>query len=248
MDRLNDRVSFVIPAHNEAPTIAAVVQAAADAVPGAEVLVVDDGSHDDTARHAAEAGAAVLRLETNVGKGAAMRRGIEAARGDVLVFIDADGQDNPYETVLLLEALEGDVDLVLGSRFLGQFRDGAITRLNLLGTKFITLTVRALFGTTITDPLAGFRVIRRQAIERIGLQANGYDIEVDMVLRVVKTGGVVREVGASRSRREHGSSDLASFRDGVRIFRRILQVRLERGPTTTVPETAAIALRDAESS
>ncbi len=231
MDRMSPSVSVVIPAHNEEPTIASVIGLVYDAMPGAEVLVVDDGSTDGTQTAAAEAGALVVRLPVNLGKGAAVRRGLEASTGDVIVLIDADGQDNPYEIPLLVGAFGGDVDLVLGSRFLGQFRPGAITRLNLLGTRLITMTVRLLFGHAISDPLAGFRAISRRALQSIELRATGYDIEVDMVLRVVRAGGRVAEVPASRSPRRHGSSDLSSFRDGLRIVRRIVQVRFERQPT-----------------
>ncbi|HEU4573136.1 MAG TPA: glycosyltransferase family 2 protein [Candidatus Limnocylindrales bacterium] len=232
--RSEPTVSVVIPAHDEAPTIESVVRSVADAVPDAEILVVDDGSSDATASIAQAAGAAVLRLPVNVGKGAAVRQGIDASTGDVVVLIDADGQDNPYEIPLLVGAFEGDVDLVLGSRFLGQFRPGAITRLNYLGTKLITWTVDVLFGQPITDPLAGFRAIRRSALERIDLRARGYDIEVDMVLRVIRAGGRVVEVPASRSARRHGSSDLSSIRDGLLILRRILSVRFERRPSTAL--------------
>jgi glycosyltransferase involved in cell wall biosynthesis len=244
MDRVvanGGSVSVVIPAHNEAPTIESVVLSVADAVPGAEILVVDDGSRDDTAAVAEAAGATVLRLPVNVGKGAAVREGMEASSGDIIVLIDADGQDNPYEIPLLVGAFRGDVDLVLGSRFLGQFRPGAITRLNYLGTKFITWTVDVLFGQPITDPLAGFRAIRRAALQRIDLRARGYDIEVDMVLRVIKAGGRVVEVPASRAPRGHGESDLNSFRDGLLILRRILSVRFERRPSTTLAGAAPAA-------
>ena len=131
MDRVMPSVSIVIPAHNEQPTIERVVRSSAAAIPGAEVIVVDDGSTDGTHEAAADAGARVIRLDPNQGKGAALRRGIAAAKGDILVFIDGDGQDSPFEIPLLVGAFEPDVDLVLGSRFLGNFRPGAITQKNL---------------------------------------------------------------------------------------------------------------------
>lgn len=242
MDRVRASVSVIIPAHNEEPSIGHVVRSVADAVPDAEIVVVDDGSDDATSRSAADAGARVVRLDPNRGKGAAMRRGVDASTGDVLVFIDGDGQDNPYEIPLLVGAVAGEVDLVLGSRFLGTFRPGAITRLNYAGTKFITLAVRVLFGAGITDPLAGFRAIRRSAWDAIDLQANGYDVEVDMVARVLRAGGVVREMPASRAPRSHGESGLSSFRDGFRILRRIVQVRFEQQPAVT-PAHAVVEAR-----
>jgi glycosyltransferase involved in cell wall biosynthesis len=231
-------VSIVIPAHDERPTIEAVVGACVGAIPGAEVIVVDDGSTDETAEAAAGAGARVIRLDPNQGKGAALRRGIQAATGEILVFIDGDGQDNPLEIPVLVGAFEPDVDLVLGSRFLGDFRPGAITRLNLTGTRFINFLVNQMFGCRVTDALAGFRAVRRSILERVELKAEGYDIEVDLLLRVLRAGGRVVEVPASRSARPFGASDLSSFRDGIRIARRIFQVRFEAMPSTQVPRQA----------
>jgi glycosyltransferase involved in cell wall biosynthesis len=230
MDGVTPSVSIVIPAHNERPTINRVVHASVDAIPGAEVIVVDDGSTDNTHKAAARAGARVIRLDPNQGKGAALRRGIQAASGEILVFIDGDGQDSPSEIPLLIGAFEPDVDLVLGSRFLGNFRPGAITRLNLAGTQFITFLVNHMYGCRVSDPLAGFRAVRRSIFERIELKAQGYDIEVDLLLRVLRAGGRVVEVPASRSPRPFGTSDLSSFRDGIRIARRIFQVRFEGMP------------------
>ena len=231
-------VSIVIPAHNERPTIERVVRSSRDAMPGAEIIVVDDGSTDDTYEAAAGAGARVIRLDPNQGKGAALRRGIQAATGEILVFIDGDGQDSPFEIPLLIGAFEPDVDLVLGSRFLGNFRPGAITRMNLAGTRLITFLVNRMFDCRVTDPLAGFRAVRRSSLERIELKAQGYDIEVDLLLRVLRAGGRVVEVPASRSPRPFGASDLSSFRDGIRIARRIVQVRFEALPAGQRPGEA----------
>jgi glycosyltransferase involved in cell wall biosynthesis len=230
MDGVMLSVSIVIPAHNEGPTIERIVRSSFDAIPGAEVIVVDDGSTDDTHEVAAGSGARVIRLDPNQGKGAALQRGIEAASGEILVFIDGDGQDSPSEIPVLVGAFEPDVDLVLGSRFLGNFRPGAITRMNLAGTRFITFLVNQMFGCRITDPLAGFRAVRKSILDRVELKAQGYDIEVDLLLRVLRAGGRVVEVPASRAPRPFGASDLSSFRDGIRIARRIFQVRFEAIP------------------
>jgi hypothetical protein len=95
--------------------------------------------------------------------------------------------------------------------------------MNLAGTRFITFLVNRMFGCRVTDPLAGFRAVRKSILERVELKAQGYDIEVDLLLRVLRAGGRVVEVPASRAPRPFGASDLSSFRDGIRIARRIFR-------------------------
>jgi glycosyltransferase involved in cell wall biosynthesis len=231
MHRLAETVSVVIPAHNEESTIEWVVaQVRRHAPAGTEILVVDDGSTDATSARAAAGGAEVLRLEPNRGKGIALREGVGRASGEILVFIDADGQDDPAEIPAMLAALRPEVDLVLGSRFIGRFKDGAITRLNWFGTRCIGLFAHLLFRCRVTDPCAGFRAVRRSALEAVELKAGGYDIEVDVVYRILRAGGRVVEVPAVRSPRASGRTGLSSLRDGWCIVRRMIQIRLERPP------------------
>jgi glycosyltransferase involved in cell wall biosynthesis len=242
---LKPSVSVVIPAHNEEPTIADVVRACAANTPGLlEIIVVDDGSSDNTAARAGAAGADVLRLEQNRGKGFALQRGIDRARGEILLFIDADGQDDPTEIPLLLAAFKPGIDLVLGSRFMGHFRPGAITRMNYLGTRFITGSVNVLFGIHVTDPLAGFRAVRASVFDTVRLEAKGYDIEVDVLLRVVRNGGGVAEVPASRSPRPFGASGLSNIKDGSLILRRALQIRFAHIPRVAPAPVAPVTVSE----
>jgi dolichol-phosphate mannosyltransferase len=219
-------VSVLVAAYNEAPVIGAVVRAALRAVPSGEVLVVDDGSTDGTDRAATDAGARVLRLGANGGKGSAVRRGLNEVSGEVVVLIDGDGQDDPTEIPRLLEALRPDVDLVVGSRFLGQFEPGAITPVNRWGNCFLTAVINRLFSTSLTDTQAGFKVCRAATLRGLKLRANRFDIEVDLLLGVLRAGGRVVEVPVRRAPRQHGESRLNSLRDGARILRRIVALRL----------------------
>jgi glycosyltransferase involved in cell wall biosynthesis len=224
---LNGSVSVVLAAHNEAVTIGDLVRSIRQHTPNlAEIIVVDDGSSDGTDVLARDAGATVFRLLPNRGKGVAIRHGIEKASGDVVVLLDADGQDDPAEIPLLLNALVPGTDLVIGSRFLGTFAPNSITRINRVGNRFLTEVLNLLHGTRVTDTQAGFKAVRRTALERTRLRATRFNIEVELLLQVVRTGGRVAEVGVSRSPRVHGQSRLHAVKDGTIILRTIVEQRL----------------------
>jgi glycosyltransferase involved in cell wall biosynthesis len=223
-------ISVVVPAHEEHEAVGGVVAAVIESCPEAlEVLVVDDGSTDGTGEAAAKAGARVLRLSPNRGKGHALRAGIEAARGDVLVFIDADGQDDPREMPRLLAALEPGVDMVIGSRFAGTLLDGSITRLNYAGNHGLTWFFNRLHGTALTDTQAGFRVVRRSALRLHELRASRYEIETELTMHVLRGGGRIVEVPVTRDRRSGGASGFKVARDGLRILLRMVAGRLAPG-------------------
>jgi glycosyltransferase involved in cell wall biosynthesis len=219
--------TVILPAHDEAGTIEDVVRRCRTAVPGLlEVIVVDDGSTDGTGGLAERAGARVITLSPNRGKGIALRSGLAEARGDVIVLLDADGQDAPEDIPLLLEALTDGVTMVVGSRFLGTFDLGAITLINRAGNRALTEVLNALYGMRLTDTQAGFRAFHRRFLDGIRLSATRYDIEVDLLLSAVESGGSVLEVPVRRMARTYGSTDLGSFRDGARILSRIVRRRL----------------------
>jgi len=157
-----------------------------------------------------------------------VRVGIEEAVGEVVVLIDADGQDDPSELPNLLAALGPGVDMVIGSRFLGTFEPGAITRLNWFGSQMLLKVLNLLFRAQITDPFAGFRAVRRRAVATCTLRAERYDIEVDLLLAILSAGGRVAEVPVRRMPRVHGASGLDSTIDGTRILWRILDRRLDQ--------------------
>lgn len=218
--------TVVVAAYNEAPVIGAVVRGACQALPDGEVLVVDDGSTDDTSGVAQAAGARVVRLPANAGKGVAVRRGLAEARAAVIVLIDGDGQDDPADIGVLLAALQPGVDLVIGSRFIGRFEAGAITPVNRLGNRFLTAVTNLLFGAGLTDTQAGFKAFRAETLRRLTLRAERFDIEVDLLLGILRAGGRVVEVPVRRGPRQHGASRLNSVIDGARILRRIVSRRL----------------------
>lgn len=214
----------ILAALDEAATIGEVVRRCLVHVD--EVVVVDDGSRDGTAEVAAAAGARVLRNERNLGKGASLRRAGAQARGEVIVTLDADGQDDPADIPALLAAIAAGADLVIGSRFLGELRPGAITRVNRLGNLALTAVLNRLYGVRLSDTQAGFRAIRRELWRRSALRATRYEVETEVLVRALQAEARVVEVPVTRRAREHGSSALHGVRDGGRILVCMLRLRV----------------------
>ncbi len=160
------RVLIVMPALNEQATVSTVIAQVKQSLPGMDVLVVDDGSSDETAKLAREAGAEVARLSVNLGVGGAMRTGFRyaAARGyDVVVQVDADGQHDPEEVGALLDALD-DADIAIGSRFAGKgsYKASGPRKYAMVA---LSLVFSRLAKTKITDVTSGFKAMGPRAIK-----------------------------------------------------------------------------------
>jgi glycosyltransferase involved in cell wall biosynthesis len=187
------RVAAVIPAYNEGRTVASVVEGVRRVVD--RVIVVDDGSSDDTANRARAAGAEVIAHAANAGKGAAVRTGlarvIEENYTHVLL-LDADMQHLPEEAgSLLAQAEQGGADVVVGERRFDRSRmPAARYHANRLGSRALSWVV----GVPIQDTQCGFRVFRVDAIRTLELTASGYEIETEMLIKVRRRGGRVAAV------------------------------------------------------
>ena len=220
------RVCVVIAAYNEGPNIGPVVKRCLAVLkPGDEVLVVDDGSKDDTSEAARTAGARVVRQEPNQGKGRAIIRGIQEATGDVLVFIDGDGQDYPEEIPLLIAEMEKGADLANGSKFIGRLKDGAISLPNYFGNRFMSGLINLLFGVRISDSQSGFRAFRLDKVRAIPLTAKEYEIETEMLIKSIRRGFRVADVPVTRDRRSAGRTSFKRIRNGFMILGTILRLR-----------------------
>jgi glycosyltransferase involved in cell wall biosynthesis len=212
-------VSVVIPAMNEADTIGAVVTGLRRAAPWREVLVVDDGSSDQTATAAAAAGAQVIRHPYNKGNGAAVKTGIRHAGGEFILIIDADGQ-HPPEDALRLAARLGDYDLVVGAREPAT----QASRSRRGGNAFLNALASALTGRPIPDLTSGFRAARASCLrEFIHLLPNGFSTPTTTTLAFIKAGySVVFEPIAARPR--SGASKIRFARDGARFTLILLKI------------------------
>lgn len=189
------KVVAIIPAHNERSTVADVVTRAIKHVD--RVLVVDDGSSDDTAQVAATAGAEVLSLNPNRGKGGALRAGLERAvalGAEIIVTLDADGEHNPDE-IPLLTAAAARADVVLGARRI--FRSGTRKALN-----GVALFWFQLIDPNIRDTICGFRAFRREALPALSSHANGFAYEHEILLQAIAAGLRVETVDITTVPRE----------------------------------------------
>ncbi len=225
MTILEECVSVLIPARNESATIGAVVGAVLQNLPQAEVLVVDDGSHDGTGETARAAGARVIRHSLPRGKGAALRTGFKAAQSQLVVTIDGDGQDDAADLPALVEAARGGADLTIGSRFLGRFEPGSISLPNYLATRAFNLLIYLRNGTQVSDSQAGVRCYRRSALEALDWNASEFEVETELLLRFLQAGCSIREVPVRRLPRRGGQTSFQRIRLGVRILQTIIRGR-----------------------
>ena len=211
--------SVVIPAYNEAASIAAVVRALADSAQWAEILVVDDGSEDDTGDQARGAGATVLRHPHNKGNGASVKTGLRAATGEFIVIVDADGQHRAALAPRLVERL-GEYDLVVAAR-----PDPTQATLGRrLGNRLLAWVASYLAGQHIPDLTCGFRAARRAYLmEFIHLLPNGFSTPTTTTLAFIRAGYNVGFETIEADKRV-GRSKIRFARDGFKFFLILLRV------------------------
>ncbi len=207
-------VSIIIPAYNEAQTIGDVIKKVMVLYPDFEVIVVNDGSTDDTAAVAKAAGALVYSHPQNIGNGAAVKSGIRFASGKILVFMDGDGQHSPEEIKELLACFP-DYDMVVGARLKGHQAS--------LGRAFANRVYNWLASYVakfpIQDLTSGFRAVKSEIAHNfLYLLPNTYSYPTTLTLGVMRSGRSVKYVPIHTENRKKGKSKIRVFRDGVRFF------------------------------
>jgi len=216
------RICVVVPAFNEARSIARVVERLHLSLPDAHVVVVNDGSEDDTARRALRAGATVITLPVNLGIGGAVQVGYRYAlrhRFDVAIQVDGDDQHDPAEIERLLAPIrEGRAEMAVGSRWLGR-GDYVATTGRRFAMRFLARLVSWRTGATFTDTTSGFRAV---GVEGIALFARSYPTdfpEVESLVLASRNGLRLEEVPVRMSPRGHGQSSITGFRSAYYMAR-----------------------------
>jgi glycosyltransferase involved in cell wall biosynthesis len=214
------KVSIIIPAYNEAETIGEVILKIKMLYPEFEVIVINDGSRDETFSVAKKAGAVVYNHPYNIGNGAAIKSGIRVASGDVMVFMDGDGQHEPEDISKMLSYIP-EFDMVVGARSMGD--QASLGRA--LGNKVYNWVASYVTKFSIKDLTSGFRAIKsKSARSFLHLLPNTYSYPATMTLSVLRSGLSVKYIPIKIRKRKAGNSNVKIIRDGVRFFMIITRI------------------------
>jgi glycosyltransferase involved in cell wall biosynthesis len=220
------KVSFLIPAYNEAATIGEVLEQVARLDLDTQVIVVDDGSTDDTAAIADAAGVTVVR-QPNRGKGAAIRAAIALVEGEITVIQDADMEYDPAEVPALIDPiLRGRADVVFGSRLSGGRPQRAYLFWHLVGNRFLSLLTNLLYNTTVSDMETGYKAFRSEVLRSLDLRENRFGIEPEITAKVCKRRLRIYELPISYYGRSYEEGKKITWRDGFRAVWVLLRVRV----------------------
>jgi glycosyltransferase involved in cell wall biosynthesis len=219
-------VSIIIPAYNEEKTIGNVISSTAEIMDGLdvpyEIIVVDDGSTDKTGLIASTYKVIVLTNNVNRGKGYSLRHALKHAQGSIIVTIDSDGEHKPKEIPDLIEPLYSGTDIVAGSRFLGS-QSQVTTKLNIMGNFLFNTAIMTLTGQRVTDSQTGFRAIKKDVLDKLNLESDGYEIETEITVKGLRNGFVLKEKPISCERRKYSISKLKVLTDGTKILKTIIR-------------------------
>jgi glycosyltransferase involved in cell wall biosynthesis len=219
------KVSFLIPAYNEAATIGEVLDRIERLDFDKQVIVVDDGSTDETGAIAEQHGATVIR-QPNRGKGAAIRAAIPHVDGDIAVIQDADMEYDPVEVPELIEPiLRGAADVVFGSRLSGGRPQRAYLFWHLVGNRFLSLLTNVLYNTTLSDMETGYKAFRVDVLRSLDLREDDFGVEPEITGKVCKQKLRVYELPISYYGRTYAEGKKITWRDGFKAMWVLLRVR-----------------------
>jgi glycosyltransferase involved in cell wall biosynthesis len=225
------RISFLVPAYNEAATITDVLDQVDDLDVEKQIVVVDDGSTDGTGELAEQwrdgRDDVVVLHQQNRGKGAAIRAAIPHADGDIAVIQDADLEYDPADVPALVEPIErGVADVVFGSRLSGGRPQRAYLFWHLVGNRFLSLLTNVLFNTTISDMETGYKAFRIEVLRSLDLRQDDFGIEPEITAKVCKRKLRLYELPIAYYGRTYAEGKKITWRDGFKAMRVLLGVRL----------------------
>ncbi len=212
-------VSLVIPARNEERTIAEIIDKAKPLV--GEILVVDGHSKDRTQEIARQHGARVI-LDNQKGKGEAFRCALKEIKGEIVIFMDADGSHDPNDIPRLVAPIvRGEADLVIGSRGRGGSDElhGDLPKFfRMIASDIINLGINYRFGVKLPDSQNGFRAVKTAAIKSLNLKENTTTIEQEMTIKALRHGYKITDVPSHEYSRKYGKSSINLWKTGFRYF------------------------------
>ncbi len=216
----SEKVSVIIPVYNEGESIGKLVSDIKTSYPAFDVIVIDDGSVDNTADEAQAAGARVYSHPYNIGNGAAVKSGIRVADGDIFVLLDGDGQHDPADIAHLLEYIPR-YDMVVGARAMGD--QASVGRA--LGNKAYNWFASYVAKFAIKDLTSGFRAVKANIAKSfLYLLPNTYSYPATITLGVLRSGMSVKYVPIRMRKRKSGKSNIRLIQDGVRFFMIITRI------------------------
>lgn len=211
------KVSIVIPTLNEEKNLPYVLKEIPDSID--EVIIVDGHSKDKTVEIAKQFKAKVIY--DDVGKGSALMKGMEEAKGDIIITMDADYSNRINEINLLIEAIKLGYDIAMGSRFITGGGTADMPWIRRFGNKMFVTMVNVLWHTNYSDLCYGYRSFRKEIIPKLKLKSSGFGIETEISIRAAKIKARVIEIPSFEKPRLHGNGNLRTFRDGWLILKTI---------------------------